>query len=122
MRTIRRYGTPVPDTEKGYISDTSSDGNSGSIVSAFKNAFRGNTAEESPRPAIQISHPIPNQKTCGGRRIVEVDGRCEGVFSHTWDYGLAWFGILAVSLVNKQHSLNTVVRKFTNTMTNELIY
>jgi len=54
--------------------------------------------------------------------IVEVDGRCEGVFSHTWDYGLAWFGILAVSLVNKRHSLNTVVRKFTNTMTNELIY
>ena len=59
MRTIRRYGTPVPDTEKGYTSDASSDVNDGSMFSAFKNAFGSNTREESPRQ-IQISHPIPN--------------------------------------------------------------
>lgn len=61
------------------------------------------------------------------RVLVEVDEIVEvedvaREYLHTWDYGLAWFGILAVSLVNKRHSLNTVVRKFTKPMTIESIY
>ena len=61
MRTIRRYGTPLPDSEKGSISGKSYEDNTSESTSAFatfKNAFRKADQENSPRQ-LSISRPYP---------------------------------------------------------------
>ena len=61
MRTIRRYGTPLPDSEKGsmsgrsYEDDTSE---SRGAFATFKTAFRKADQESSPRQ-LSISRPYP---------------------------------------------------------------
>lgn len=61
MRTIRRHGTPLPDSEKGSISAKSYQDNTSESTSSFatfKNAFRKADQENSPRQ-LSISRPYP---------------------------------------------------------------
>jgi len=62
MRTIRRHGTPLPDSEKGSIRSYAGnvpDLESPSVLATFKNAFRRRSeVESSPRP-MEISRPYP---------------------------------------------------------------
>lgn len=61
MRTIRRHGTPVPDSERGSISDKSyqdDTSNSTSAFATFKGAFSKADKENSPRQ-LNISRPYP---------------------------------------------------------------
>jgi hypothetical protein len=62
MRKIRRFGTPVPDTEKGYASDAASETGDSGMISGFRGVFGGSRTTDEPahRPPIQISRPIPN--------------------------------------------------------------
>ena len=63
MRTIRRYGTPLPDSEKGSISGSSfyiEKEEPSSVLAQFKNAFRkADSQQESPRAPLEISRPLP---------------------------------------------------------------
>jgi hypothetical protein len=61
MRIIRRHGTPVPDTEKGYTPSVGSryEEEPSTVLGTFKNAFKKAEKEDS-RPAMNISGPYPN--------------------------------------------------------------
>ena len=60
MRTIRRHGTPLPDSEKGSIRGKSfHEDEPSSVLATFKNAFRKADQESSPRQ-MEISRPVPN--------------------------------------------------------------
>jgi hypothetical protein len=59
MRTIRRHGTPLPDSEKGSIGGRSYEEEPTSVLTTFKNAFR-KANQESPPRQMEISRPVPN--------------------------------------------------------------
>jgi hypothetical protein len=58
MRTIRRHGTPVPDSERGSTKSFQDDSEEPTtVLGTFKSAFK-KANRESTRPVMNISAPM----------------------------------------------------------------